>query len=184
MARSRGEIVAAAAAATTAAVARGALTEAGARRWQSRAEAGEDVAGIVGQLAAVLPPRQVAAAMAHAPAGADPALYAANPLHVQMRRSKPALVAAAEAESAPPRLFGDRDLPAFTASGLDPSVLASQPWPIRRQMAAAPTLAAAYELADKYAGPDGEAMAAADHAHGPANAGYVSDFSRWRAGSP
>ena len=141
MPRSRGERIAAAQEATTRAVARGALTEARARAWVERAET-EDVAPIVDQLAAVRPP-QVSAAMRHAPPGTDPALFAANPLHAAMKRIKPGLVAAAEQEGPPPKLFGDSDLPPFTASGLDPQVLARHPWPIRQAMASAPTLKAA-----------------------------------------
>jgi len=185
--RSRGEIIAAAQAATTAAVQRGALTEDRARHWVTRAEAGEDVAPVVDALAAILPPRP-AAAMSHAPAGTDPVLFAANPLLSEMRRSKPALVAAAEQERPAPKLFGDKDLPPFTASGLPPEQLAQHPWPIRRLMAAAPTLKAAYDLADKYSGPGGAEMAHADHARGSANgsgnASYLDEFSQWLRGAP
>jgi hypothetical protein len=52
----------------------------------------------------------------------------------------------------PPRLFGATDLPQLTASGLPVSALSALPWPLRRPVAEAPTLAAAYVLCDKYAG--------------------------------
>jgi hypothetical protein len=45
-----------------------------------------------------------------------------------------------------PRLFGGCDLALITASGLDPQVLASLPWPLRRPVAEASTLKTAYEL--------------------------------------
>ena len=142
----------------------GALDEAGVRRWQQRAEAGQDVAPWLDSLTGVLAPRRVAAAQRHAPAGEDPVQYSANPILSEMRRTKPALVAAAEAEGPAPRLFGSDDLPPFTASGLPPEVLAAQPWPLRRLLAEAPTLAAAYEIMDRYSGPGGATAAHADHA--------------------
>jgi hypothetical protein len=116
------------------------------------------------------------------PPGADPALFAANPILAEMRSAKPALVAAAMAEDPnPPQLFGDADYPAFTASGLPVSVLASLPWPLRRPVAQAPDLAAAYQLVDKYAGvPD---MAKVDLAFSPANRAYVEAMSQWLIGT-
>ena len=47
---------------------------------------------------------------------------------------------------------GTGALPAFCASGLDPHDLLAYPVPIRSAMAAAPTLAAAYALGQRYAG--------------------------------
>ena len=182
MPRSRGEIIAAAQAAVARAVERGAIRESRARWWQDQADKGVDVAATLDALTAVLPPRRPAAAQRHAPPGEDPVQYSANPLLAEVRRAKPALVAAAEAEGPAPRLFGSADLPPFTASGLPPELLAAQPWPIRRALAEAPTRAAAYEIMDRYAGPDGAAMAHADHARSPVNAGYVNDMSRWLAG--
>lgn len=44
------------------------------------------------------------------------------------------------------------DLPAFTASGIDPKVLLRSPAPVRPAIAAAATPAAAYALAQRYAG--------------------------------
>jgi hypothetical protein len=147
-----------------------------------RAEAGQDVAPILDQLTPVLPPRRPAAAQRHAPAGEDPVQYSANPLLAEVRRAKPALVAAAEAEGPPPRLFGSADLPPFTASGLPPELLAAQPWPLRRLLAEAPTRAAAYEIMDRYSGPGGAAAAHADHAKSAANQAYASAMSEWLAG--
>jgi hypothetical protein len=121
-------------------------------------------------------------AAAAIPRGADPDLYAPNPILAELRRAKPALVAAAMAEdSNPPQLFGDADYPPFTASGLDPRLLASLPWPLRRPVAAAATLAEAWHMVDKYAGtPD---MAKVDLAYSPANRGYVEAMSQWLIGT-
>jgi hypothetical protein len=179
MPRSRGEILAAAQAAATRAVERGAISQGRLRWWVGQAEAGIDVAPWLDELSPVNRP---AAAQRHAPPGEDPVQYSANPLLAEVRRAKPALVAAAEAEGPAPRLFGGADLPPFTASGLPPELLAAQPWPIRRALAEAPTRAAAYEIMDRYSGEGGSAMAAADHAKGPLNAGYVSAMSEWLAG--
>jgi hypothetical protein len=161
------------------AVQRGAIDATRARYWQTRPDA--EVAwldhlagGVVAGGGPVTPPPRV-------PQGSDPALYDPNPLLTEMQRSHPALVAAALAEDPrPPKLFGDADLPAFTASGLDPGQLAALPWPLRRPVAAAPTRAGAYELAAKYQG--APEMAHADLARSEANADYLSAFATWLAG--
>ncbi|GAA3785593.1 hypothetical protein [Micromonospora maritima] len=44
------------------------------------------------------------------------------------------------------------ELPAFTASGIDPKVLLRSPAPVRPAIAAAPTTAEAYAIAQRYAG--------------------------------
>jgi hypothetical protein len=112
----------------------------------------------------------------------DPLLYAANPILDELRRDRPALVEIAMSEDPnPPRLFDDADLPPFTASGIDPSVLASLPWPLRRPVAAAHTRADAYALVEKYAGSPG--MARADLATARENADYVQAMSLWLRGS-
>ena len=111
------------------AVARGAVSAAGAARWQARAARGEDIT-IVDQLQGgtltdhVKRLYGVGAAGSGpvyrqaAPPGTDPTLFAANPLVDETQRDRPALLAAAMAEDPnPPRLFEDRDLPLFTASG-------------------------------------------------------------------
>ena len=118
---------------------------------------------------------------AAAPGGADPALYAANPILYEMRRDRPALVRAAMADDPnPPTLFESGDLPPFTASGLPPSVLAGLPWPLRRPVAEAGTLKDAYALVEKYAGaPD---LARTDLATARVNLPYIQDMSRWLSG--
>jgi len=184
-----------------AALQRGAITAERAAWWQSRAEHGEDI-GVLDQCAGGIfaPPAlgphahhatgAVFAAAVHAspvyrqsaPSGVDPSLYSPTPLLDQVQAHRPALAAAAMAENPdPPRLFGTRDLPVATASGIDPSVLAQVPWQARRAVAAARTRADAYELIDKYT--DAPAMAATDAAIMAHNDGYVSAFSQWLAGS-
>ncbi len=114
--------------------------------------------------------------------GDDPSLFAANGLLAEHERDKPALVAAAKAEDPnPPALFGDQDLPPFTASGLDPRELASLPWPLRRPVAQASTLAVAFALVDRYSGvPE---MTKADLELARANTPYVEAFRSWLIGS-
>jgi hypothetical protein len=117
------------------------------------------------------------------PSGAGPDLYAPNPLLAQLRRTRPALVAAAMLEDPdPPELFGSSPLPPFTASGLDPQVLASLPWPLRRPAAAMAKLRDVYSLVEKYADADTAPMALVDLATARPNAGYVSAMSLWLQG--
>ena len=81
----------------------------------------------------------------------------------------------------PPALFGDQDLPPFTASGLDPRELASLPWPLRRPVAQASTLSAAYALVERYAGvPE---MTKTDLELARSNADYIERFRSWLIGS-
>ena len=112
----------------------------------------------------------------------DLSLFAANGLLAELSRDKPALVAAAKAEDPnPPALFGDEDLPPFTASGLDPRELAALPWPLRRPVAQAPTLAIAFALVQRYAGvPE---MTKTDLELARSNADYIDAFRSWLIGS-
>jgi hypothetical protein len=179
-----------------AAVARGAIDEEGAIRWKRRAGQGEDISVLAQCAGGIYTPNlelveelersatgDVAAAAFRPPVpGHDPSLYAANPLHESMKQQRPALVRAARAESGPPpKLFGEQDLPDFTASGIPAQQLASQPWALRRPMAAASTQAAAYAIADRYAG-DPES-AHAENATAPANREYHAAYSNWLAGN-
>jgi hypothetical protein len=170
------------------AISRGAITEGRAAYWRAQGDGAADLldtlAGIP-VLAAAAPRAAVAYGMPPAmqpPAGADPSLYSANPILDELRRDRPGLVAIAMREDPnPPKLFEDADLPPFTASGIDPSVLAGLPWPLRRPVAAAATRVDAYRLIDKYAGaPD---MARADLATAGENADYVGAMSLWLRGS-
>jgi hypothetical protein len=178
--------------AITDAIARGAITVARAGYWRALARTRGDVPEWLDALtgseviaAGQRPERPFATVgdgpVAAAPPGADPAMYAANPLLYQMRRDRPALVTVAMADNPdPPTLFESGDLPPFTASGLPPSVLAGLPWPLRRPVAEAATLKAAYALVDKYAADP--ALALTDLAPARANLPYVQAMSAWLAG--
>jgi hypothetical protein len=107
-----------------------------------------------------------------------------NPLLDEMRQQNPALVDAAMADDpSPPKLFGDRDLPPFTASGIDPHLLGGLPRALRRPVAAAPTMKGAYELIEKFAGVEPDDLGLLALRHSRANQDYVSAFSLWLAGT-
>lgn len=181
-----------------AAVQRGAISTARAAHWQQRANAGEDIS-IVGSFPGS--PSQARENASHGgriaaavedwypnageplsmqPDG-DAALYAVNPLLTEMQLTKPGLVAAAMRDNPnPPRLFGSRDLPLFTASGLDPNVLSALPWPLRRPVAAVATLRNAYAMVQRYEG--SPEMSRVDLAVRGENTPYVEAFSAWLAG--
>ena len=177
------------------AIGRGAITEVRASHWRALARSQPGAVGWLDRLhgsevlaAAAQPRERPFATMGYAgpiaaaaPPGTDPLLYAANPILDELRRARPGLVAAAMADDPePPRLFDDRDLPPFTASGIDPSVLATLPWPLRRPVAEAPTLKIAYALVERYAGqPE---MARTDLATARANLPYVQSMSLWLKG--
>ncbi|HEX7163225.1 MAG TPA: hypothetical protein VF223_18570 [Trebonia sp.] len=115
-----------------------------------------------------------------APPNTDPTLFSSNPLHDELRQSRPALVAAAERDNPDvPRLFGDRDLPPFCASGLDPAILATLPWPLRRPVAAMPNLTAAFNLVEKYSGEPEMTRELITSRH---NTDYIERFSLWLQG--
>src|SRR5437660_8908916 len=87
------------------AIQRGAIRPERAAHYRNLVAEGMDPA-VIDDLAAVLPPQPIIAsgparaavyrdvAAAGAPPGADPVMYASNPILVEMERDKPALVAA------------------------------------------------------------------------------------------
>jgi hypothetical protein len=157
-------------------IARGAISEHRAEHYLALAAQGDDLS-YLDELTAVEPSVRAAAP----PPGAT---FSVNPLLDEMRQQNPALVQAAEAEDPnPPRLFGDRDLPPFTASGIDPHLPAGLPWALRRPVAAAPTMKGAYELIEKYAGAEPDDLGLLALRHSRANQDYVSAFSLWLQGS-
>jgi hypothetical protein len=173
------------------AVARGAFSAARAGEYREYLAGGGDPAVIEAMpgngrpIMASAPTGRVAAA--GAPPGADAALFAANPLLFEMQRDKPALTSAAMADNPhPPKLFFefDADLPGFTSSGLDPAILATMPWPARRPIAEASTLAGAYELVARYGGPDADGPALLALRYSRSNTPYLQAFSEWLAGPP
>jgi hypothetical protein len=170
-----------------AAVQRGAIAPERAAYWRALAETGEGDTAWLDVMVSVHGPQPVRAAgqvrryvdvAAAAPPGQDPILYSANPVLAELQRDKPALVAAALRDDPnPPRLFGDRDLPAFTSSGLDPSVLAGLPWPLRRPVAQATSLAKAYALVENT-----DDVKLLDMRYASANRDYLTAMSTWLAG--
>ncbi len=89
-------------------------------------------------------------------------LYAANPLADAAREGDPAWYAAISAAVPAPKMFagGTADLPAFTASGIDPQLLLRLPYGVRHAAAAEPNLAAAHTMFESYGN---EPTAVVDH---------------------
>lgn len=119
------------------------------------------------------------------PAGADPAGYATNPL-VDSLLAQPygqQIVndACAAAGGQAVTLFESGDLPPFTASGIDPSVLAALPWRARHAIAEEPDQQSALELVEAVSGPDGDAVASTDQrfAGNASLGGYLARFNGW-----
>lgn len=73
-------------------------------------------------------------------------------------------------------LFPTGDYPAITASGADPSLARQLPWQARRAFARAKTPQDAFELYERYAGPQGEALAALDSCQGGPLSIDVADY--------
>ncbi|WP_370326361.1 hypothetical protein [Euzebya sp.] len=79
--------------------------------------------------------------------------YAPNPYAALLARLHPERYAEVAAVAPPPRLFegGRADLPATTASGVDPQVLMRLPFGLRHAAAAEPDRAKVFELVELYA---------------------------------
>lgn len=202
--RRPGEDVVAYAAAT------GRISAARAGHWRAVAASGQDVsaleyldAGLAGLM--VAPPavpaedglyvslfgpagavgRPVAAAAGDPPAPGGPALaepdaYAANPLVDEIRSRNPALYAAALADGPPPQLFESGALPPFTASGVDPMLLARLPWQARLAAASAPDRGEVLEIIEETQGDPGGA--ALSFAHHPGVDAYAARVRAWLSG--
>lgn len=109
--------------------------------------------------------------------------YARNPLLDAARARDPQSVAAASRRATAPTLFGSGDLPPFTASGIDPSVLLRVPWQARHPVAAAPTTAAAFRLVEVYGDRDTAAAdAAVEFGPHPGNVDYQTRVKNWLVG--
>ncbi|KIC66309.1 hypothetical protein [Pseudarthrobacter phenanthrenivorans] len=78
--------------------------------------------------------------------------YALNPLLDIEAQQRPVLVEVAKAEETPPTMWATGDLPPFTASGLDPQLLAMVPWQIRHAAALEPDRAKVLAMVEDGAG--------------------------------
>lgn len=107
------------------------------------------------------------------------AMNSSNPLVDGHRASNPTLTARAMRNSPPPTLFPTGDLPAFTASGVDPQALLQVPWQVRHAVARASTTTEAYAMLDQYGGPDGAHLVGDDVATEPANREYERRVQEW-----
>jgi len=108
-----------------------------------------------------------------------PTAYDGNPLVESARAANPGLVNAASRLGQPPTLFASGNVPPFCASGIDPSVLEDVPWQARHAVASAPTLSTAYELVQRYAGPRGHALAAAEQGTDAVTMTYRESMVAW-----
>jgi hypothetical protein len=115
-------------------------------------------------------------------ASAADGVYAANPLIAQARAEPGGRrrVAAAEGREPAPTLFAAGDLPAFTASGVDPGELSKVPWFARHHLASLTDKEAVEQLVRDYSGTDGDVMAKTDGVAGhPGNSEYRMRVLEW-----
>ncbi|PRY24051.1 hypothetical protein [Pseudosporangium ferrugineum] len=106
--------------------------------------------------ASALPPGRVAAATSRDLRG----IYSANPLVAEAQATGVYASAAEASGGMTPTLFQSGDVPAFTASGIDPSLLRNVPWAARHALATEPDRTRALQLFEDLSGPDGEVLAA------------------------
>ncbi len=110
-----------------------------------------------------VPPARQPTPLAKAWSATGAKLYPVNPVAAEVRKRNRVLASRAALSGAPePTLFATGDLPAFTASGIDPQALLQVPWQARPAVASATTQAEAYQLVQTYSGPGGEDLAAWD----------------------
>ncbi|CAN5388049.1 hypothetical protein BH10ACT8_BH10ACT8_11230 [soil metagenome] len=133
---------------------------------------------------ALLPEVQRIAASGPGPASHRPAsggtgrAYARNPLAEELMDASGGRIAASAVSSAP-TLFNTGDVPSYTSSGIAPELLMNVPWQARHAVAAAPSQAEAYQMLERYSGPDGavDAQMFADH---PGNHEYAARVQAWQ----
>lgn len=106
-----------------------------------------------------------------------------NPLVAAAWQERPTVAARAANVSSAPTLFSAGDLPDFTASGVDPSVLLRVPWNARPALAAEPDKAKVYESIELFNGVtdpgDAEALAKDHGLQSGAVAEYASRVKGW-----
>jgi Pyruvate/2-oxoglutarate dehydrogenase complex, dihydrolipoamide acyltransferase (E2) component, and related enzymes len=108
------------------------------------------------------------------------AAYALNPLADRIRAQAALDPAQPAPRSLPPTLFAGGDLPAWTASGIEPSALLDVPWQARHALAEAPTRAAALAIRDQCSGPDAADTAVIFYGDHPGNTDYGDRIAQWQ----
>jgi hypothetical protein len=108
----------------------------------------------------------------------DPAAhYARNPALAELQ-ARGEYRAALAVNPSPPTLFASGDLPPFTASGLDPAILANVPWYSRHALAAEGDRGKALDMYERLTGPEA-VVAAADYQNHQGNSEYQSRVLGW-----
>jgi hypothetical protein len=121
------------------------------------------------------PAGRVAAATAQDLTGA----YALNPLVAQTQADGVYASAYEASGGAVPTLFRSGDLPAFTASGVEPGLLRNIPWAARHALAAEPDRARVLDLFEQLSGPDAD-LALAELANHDGNKEYTNRVVAWK----
>lgn len=96
-----------------------------------------------------------------------------------------ALAAVPPPAGSQPKMFGNSDLPAVTASGIDPTVLKRVPECARFALARAATLSEANEILVSCSGPEGSAedtWAQMNYGRDPEYQVYLERVARWASG--
>lgn len=114
--------------------------------------------------------------------------YGSNPLLDDVRQALPAIYATETREGQAPSLFETGDLPLFTTSGIEPSLLSRLPWPARHPAARAER-AMVSQIFESYAtagsvedAADKAAMAWLDFGGDSGNRDYYDRVTRWASG--
>jgi hypothetical protein len=102
-----------------------------------------------------------------------------NPL-VDQVRAQAAAGQCGMPTGAAPSLFVAGDTPSFTASGIPPQAVLDVPWQARHAMAAAPTPAKAYEIANQCSGPDAATTAEMYYGNDAGNQDYAYRVQQWQ----
>jgi hypothetical protein len=167
------------------AVATGRIAHDDAAQWRAKPAAAEMILPVMAAGAGAWVGAPVAAST-NAPrpsrvAGADPRWYALNPAVDELRTGEPTTFAAAAKHNTapPPTLFETGDLPPFTASGIDPQLLADVPWMARHRVAATANRTEALAMIEDLAGEDGLDLAAFEYGKDLANRDYHARVLKW-----
>ncbi len=106
-------------------------------------------------------------------------VYAMNPLVAQAQVGKVYASAVEASGGSAPTLFRGGDLPAFTASGVSPELLARIPWTARHAVATEPDRSRVLEMFETLSGPDGP-LVASEYASHLGNKEYTDRVIAWQ----